>query len=343
MLFFTRRSFNQLCFAAGSTLGFASAGCTRAPSASTGDSWKTFVDVVATVAMVGDLVKRVGGDGIRVRTLMDSGVDPHLYKPIRDDFRLLQSADVILSVGLMLEGRLRESLGRLAGSRRVLALGETLPADRLLSGEEDGGAAEGSHPDPHVWMDVDLWSQILPVIAGLLGDRRPDQRSEFQQRAEIVSRELHALHQYGREAIGSIPEASRVLVTSHDAFRYFGRAYGLQVLGVQGLSTESEAGLLRVNQLVDLLVARKVAAVFVETSVPRKSIEALIEGAAARGHRVRIGGSLYSDAMGAAGTWEGTYVGMLDHNLTIVARALGGKVPERGFSGRLSLSSGEEL
>ncbi len=343
MLVFTRKRFVQLSLGAGCTLGLGTAGCSRAPSVATVDSLQTAVEVVATVAMVGDLVKRVGGDGIHVRTLMQSGVDPHLYKPIRDDFRLLQSADVIFSVGLMLEGRLRESLGRLAGSRQVLALGETLPADRLLSGEEDDGTAEGSHPDPHVWMDVELWSQILPVIAGLLAERRPELRAEFQRRAEFVSGELRALHQYGREVIGSVPEASRVLVTSHDAFRYFGRAYGLQVLGVQGLSTESEAGLLRVNQLVDLLVARKVSAVFVETSVPRKSIEALIEGAAARGHRVRIGGSLYSDAMGAAGTWEGTYVGMLDHNLTVVARALGGRVPERGFSGRLSLSSGEEF
>ncbi|MFM7059276.1 MAG: metal ABC transporter solute-binding protein, Zn/Mn family, partial [Planctomycetota bacterium] len=199
------------------------------------------------------------------------------------------------------------------------------------------------HPDPHVWMDVQLWSQILPHIAKQLSTRLPELETEFHLRADSVTSDLLALHQYGLAAIGSIPESSRVLVTSHDAFHYFGRAYGLKVLGVQGLSTESEAGLLRVNALVDLLVERQVAAVFVETSVPRKSIEALIEGAASRGHTVRIGGSLYSDAMGSSGTWEGTYAGMLDHNLTIVTRALGGTAPERGYSGRLSLENRGEF
>jgi manganese/zinc/iron transport system substrate-binding protein len=293
--------------------------------------------------MAGDLVHRVGGNRICVTTLMGSGVDPHVYKPIRDDFRLLQSADVIFAIGLMLEGRLRETLGRLAATRLVLSLGEQLPLERLLSGQEDADAPEHAHPDPHVWMDVDLWSQVLPDIAELLSGKLPEFQAEFYERAEAVAKELRALHEYGRTAIGSIPEASRILVTSHDAFHYFGRAYGLQVLGVQGLSTESEAGLMRVNKLVDLLVERRISAVFVETSVPRKSIEALIEGAASRGHMVRIGGSLYSDAMGAAGTWEGTYAGMLDHNLTIVARSLGGIAPERGYRGRLSVEDRREF
>lgn len=316
------------------------AGCSPRVSSGKAASASDGPQVVATVGMVGDLVSRVAGAEAGVTTLMGSGVDPHLYKPIRDDFRRLQSAEVIFSVGLMLEGRLQESLRRLGGNREVLALGERLPPGRLLSSDAEGGELDASHPDPHVWMDIGLWSLVLPEIAGLLGKKIPSMQSDFQMRAAEVARELHALHEYGRTVIGSIPESSRVLVTSHDAFQYFGRAYGLEVLGVQGLSTESEAGLLRVNNLVDLLVARRVSAVFVETSVPRKSIEALIEGAESRGHSVRVGGSLYSDAMGAAGTWEGTYAGMLDHNLTVVTRALGGIAPPRGYSGHLSLENG---
>lgn len=312
-------------------------GCTRTPSARTVDSRDSDVHVVATVAMVGDLVQRVGGSKVQVTTLMGSGVDPHLYKPIRDDFRMLQSADVIFAVGLMLEGRLRETLQRLSENHEVQSLGDHLPPDQLLDGDEDGDASAPAHPDPHVWMDIALWSLVLPQIAALLSQTMPEYRSEFYQRADLAAGELRQLHEYGRTVIASIPRTSRVLITSHDAFHYFGRAYGIEVLGVQGLSTESEAGLLKVNELVDILVARKVSAVFVETSVPRKSIEALIEGAASRGHRVRIGGSLYSDAMGESGTWEGTYAGMLDHNLTVVARALGGTAPLRGYSGLLSM------
>lgn len=339
MGYFTRRKLLQFSLSATSAVSAGLTGCFSPSSARTADSRTVAIRVVSTVAMVGDLVTRVGGNRINVTTLMGSGVDPHLYKPIRDDFRLLQSADVICSVGLMLEGRLHETLLRLSESRSVLSLGDSLPAEQLLDGNQDDTASEHSHPDPHVWMDIALWSHVLPEIAGLLSRKMPEYQAEFSQRADMVANDLRGLHEYGRTVIATIPENSRVLITSHDAFHYFGRAYGLQVLGVQGLSTESEAGLLRVNELVDLLVDRKVAAVFVETSVPRKSIEALIEGAASRGHRVRIGGSLYSDAMGEAGTWEGTYAGMLDHNLTVVARALGGKAPLRGYSGLLSMKN----
>ena len=155
-------------------------------------------------------------------------------------------------------------------------------------------------------------------------------------RAQQLQDELRELHQYGMQSLSSIPPDRRVLITSHDAFNYFGRAYGLEVIGVQGLSTESEAGLRRINELVDLLVDRRISAVFVETSVPRKNIMALIDGAGSRGQQVTVGGELYSDAMGESGTYEGTYPGMLDHNITTVARALGGTVPENGLHGKLS-------
>lgn len=290
------------------------------------------IRVVATVGMVADVVKAVGGDQIHLVQLMGPGVDPHLYKATRDDVQEIMSADVVFTCGLMLEGRLQDSLSKLGDSQRVLAVTSKLPPELLLQPSESAG-----HPDPHVWMDVGAWANCLDVIVHGLATRLPAQESLFAERAAAYREELQSLHQYGLSAISSIPEAQRVLVTSHDAFHYFGRAYGLEVIGVQGVSTESEAGLRRINELVDLLVERRISAVFVETSVPRKNIEALIDGAASRGHHVRIGGELFSDAMGPEGTWEGTYIGMLDHNITVVTRALGGSAPDRGFAGKLNL------
>jgi len=291
--------------------------------------------VVATVGMAADLVRRVGGERIEVRQLMGSGVDPHLYKATRDDIRELMSSDLIVSVGLLLEGRMEETINRLSERQRVLVLGASIPRELLLV-EESGS---GGHPDPHVWMDVSLWSRSVPAIVSSLSEARPEYAAEFGARgAELIS-ELTALHRFGVECLETVPAERRVLVTSHDAFRYFGRAYGVEVLGVQGISTESEAGLLRVNELVDLLVSRGVSAVFSETSVSQKNMQALIEGAAARGCQVVLGGELYSDAMGESGTAAGTYSGMLEHNLVTVTGALGGQVPAGGFAGWRSVQT----
>ena len=284
-------------------------------------------EVVVTVGMAADLVRRVGGERVQVRQLMGSGVDPHLYKPTRDDIRQLMSSDLIVSVGLLLEGRMQESVAKLSEQQRVLVLGASLPAERLLT--EDGS---GGHPDPHVWMDVALWADSIPAIVGALSETQPEYAGEFRSRGEQLTAELAALHEFGLECVQSIPSERRVLVTSHDAFRYFGRAYGLEVLGIQGISTESEAGLVRVNELVDLLVTRRVSAVFAETSVSPKNLQALIEGARSRSHEVVLGGELFSDAMGESGTPQGTYSGMLEHNLTTVTEALGGRVPSGGFT-----------
>lgn len=291
--------------------------------------------VVATVGMAADLVRRVGGERIEVRQLMGSGVDPHLYKATRDDIRELMSSDLIVSVGLLLEGRMEETINRLSERQRVLVLGASIPRELLLV-EESGS---GGHPDPHVWMDVSLWARSVPAIVSSLSEARPEYAAEFGARgAELIS-ELTALHRFGVECLETVPAERRVLVTSHDAFRYFGRAYGVEVLGVQGISTESEAGLLRVNELVDLLVSRGVSAVFSETSVSQKNMQALIEGAAARGCQVVLGGELYSDAMGESGTAAGTYSGMLEHNLVTVTGALGGQIPAGGFAGWRSVQT----
>lgn len=293
------------------------------------------MDVVATVGMVADLVKGVGGDQVQVSQLMGPGVDPHLYKATRDDVQHIMAADVVFYSGLMLEGRLADTLEKIGTSKPVIAVTQKLPNDLLLS--EDG--AEG-HPDPHVWMDVAAWSKCLDTIVDTLSHQKPEFTDQFRSRADELRALLQKLHEYGVASIGSIPQERRVLVTSHDAFQYFGRAYGLEVLGVQGISTDSEAGLQRINELVDLLVERKVAAVFVESSVPQKNIMALIDGARSRGHDVKVGGELFSDAMGAAGTYEGTYIGMLDHNITLVTRALGGTAPENGLNGKLNGANG---
>lgn len=294
------------------------------------------IRIVASVGMVADLVRRLVDDDVEVSQMMGSGVDPHLYQATRDDIRSLISADLIVAVGLHLEGRLQDTFQRLQKSRPVLFLGDSVPQDRLLAEEGSAGV-----PDPHLWMDVSLWSLGLAALEDQLCRLLPQATERISVRRVELERELLQLHEYGVRSVQTIPETRRVLVTSHDAFRYFGRAYGLEVLGIQGISTDSEAGLFRMNQLVDILVEREIAAVFVESSVPRRSIEALIEGAADRGVRVRIGGELFSDAMGPAGTFTGTYPGMLDHNLTTVALALGGQAPKRGHAGRLSAGGDE--
>jgi manganese/zinc/iron transport system substrate-binding protein len=191
------------------------------------------------------------------------------------------------------------------------------------------------HYDPHVWMDVSAWMKAVEVVARSLGEFDPAHAADYTANAEALNKRLAELDAYARKVIGSIPREQRILVTAHDAFNYFGRKYGIEVRGIQGISTESEAGLQDINRLVDLIVAKKLPAVFVETSVSDKNVRSLVEGAASKGWTVRIGGSLFSDAMGAPGTYEGTYIGMIDHNVTTIARALGGEAPARGMSGGL--------
>lgn len=289
------------------------------------------IKIVATVGMVADIVREVGGDRVKVSQICGPGVDPHLYKATRDDVAALSSADLVFYSGLMLEGKMSDTLIKMARSRPVVAVTESIDESLLLEPEDFEG-----HYDPHVWMNVSAWSKCVDAVSGALSEYDSAHAAQFAANAESYKERLTALHEYGVKAIGSIPEGSRVLVTSHDAFNYLGRAYGLDVQGVQGISTESEAGLQRVTQLVDMLAKKNVKAVFIESSVPRKSIDSLIEGANAKGHQVSVGGELFSDAMGADGTYEGTYVGMLDHNITTIARALGGEAPEKGLNGKLS-------
>ncbi|GAB4526486.1 MAG: zinc ABC transporter substrate-binding protein [Roseibium sp.] len=287
--------------------------------------------VVATTGMIADAALRIGGDAVEVRALMGPGVDPHAYRQTRSDIVAMTKADLILWHGLYLEAQMEEFFGKLGGTRRVVAVAEALPEELLIAHEDYADKF-----DPHVWMDPERWQHVVVAIRDALTSAMPDRKAEFDANTSAYLAEIDAVGSFARDILATVPDEARVLISAHDAFNYFGRAYGFEVIGIQGISTQSEAGLHRVAELVDLLVERKVRAVFVESSVSDRSVRALIEGAAAKGHEVVIGGSLFSDAMGEPGSYEGTYLGMIDHNATIIARALGGEAPEKGRLGQLA-------
>lgn len=289
------------------------------------------ITVVATTGMIADTARAIGGDHVDVRALMGPGVDPHAYRQTRSDIVAMTRADLVLWHGLYLEAQMEDFFEDLGRRRMVVPVAEAMPRNLLLAHED-----YDNRFDPHVWMDPDLWRHVAAEIRDALAEVDPENAAFYLASAESFLTELDTVSAYAREALASVPDDSRVLLTAHDAFNYFGQAYGFEVLGIQGISTESEAGLVRIAELVDLLVARDIRAVFVESSVSDRNIRALIEGAAARGHEVRIGGELFSDAMGEPGSYEGTYIGMIDHNVTIITRSLGGDAPERGMSGQLS-------
>jgi manganese/zinc/iron transport system substrate-binding protein len=286
--------------------------------------------IVTTVAMVTDIVHQVAGDKASVQGLIKEGVDPHLYKATRNDVVALDEADVVFYSGLFLEGKMGDVLVKVGRNKPVFAVTELLEEQYLLEPPEFAG-----HHDPHVWMDVAAWMKGVEAVARSLGEVDPANADYYEANAAAYNEQLKQLDEYAKRAIATIPKEKRVLITAHDAFNYFGRAYGIEVLGIQGLSTESEAGVQQINKLVDLIVERDVPAVFHESSVSAKNIDALKQGALSRGKTVKDGGELFSDAMGPAGTYEGTYIGMIDHNVTLITRALGGEAPERGFQGKL--------
>jgi manganese/zinc/iron transport system substrate-binding protein len=289
--------------------------------------------VVTTVGMVTDIVRQVAGGKAEVSGIIGAGIDPHLYRPTRNDVASLMSADVVFYSGLMLEGKMADTLVKVArGGKPVHAVTELIEEEYLLSPEGMQG-----HHDPHVWMDVAAWSKAVEVVAAALSKFDPANAAFYKSNSERYRADQAEVDAYAKTILSSIPKQQRILVTAHDAFNYFGRAYGLEVMGIQGLSTESEAGLEDINTLVDTLVSRGIKAVFVETSVADKNVRALIEGAKSRGHDVVVGGELFSDAMGEPGTYEGTYAGMIDHNATTIARALGGTAPEKGMQGKMTL------
>ena len=274
--------------------------------------------VTTTTTMVADLVRNVGGDRVAVETLMGPGVDPHLYKAAASDVAKLQRADVIFYSGLLLEGKMQDIFTNLArGKRRVYAVTEAIPVDRLLAPPEFAG-----HHDPHVWFDVSLWKLCVDIVAKGLSEADPAGKELYAQRAAETRARMDELHAWALQKASELPPERRILVTSHDAYSYFGRAYGFQVVGLQGISTVSEAGLADVAKLSDFIKEKRIKAVFVESSVPHNTIERISKDTGAK-----IGGELFSDAMGTAGQIEngydlGTYEGMIKHNLTTIVEAL---------------------
>jgi len=315
-----------------SILGLGLIGCGRPTPVASGDAHdghkhtgsvtvaKTYtggypIRVVCTTGMVADLVRTVGGERVKIAQIMGEGVDPHLYKASPGDVNLLNEADVIFYSGLHLEGKMADVFVRMARKKPTFAVTEYIPEGRVLDNPE--GAF-----DPHLWFDVSLWREAAGVVRDALKAFDPKHAAEYQGRCDAYQSELARLHEEVKSRLAAVPKDRRVLVTAHDAFRYFGRAYDVEVRGIQGISTESEAGVREVNALVAFLVERKIKAVFVESSVSDKNVTALLEGCAAKGHTVDIGGELFSDAMGKEGTPEGSYVGMIRRNVDTIVKAL---------------------
>ncbi len=274
--------------------------------------------VTTTTSMVTDLVKSVGGDRVEVQGLMGPGVDPHLYKATASDVGRLQQADVIFYSGLLLEGKMQDIFGKLARVKKfVYAVTEAVPEKSLLEPENFGG-----HYDPHVWFEVPLWERCVETVVKGLSERDPGGKAAYEKRGAELHQRMQALHEWALKKSAELPKEKRIVVTSHDAYNYFGRAYGFKVVGLQGVSTVTEAGLADMARLVDFIKANKVKAIFVESSVSHATIERISKDAG-----VKIGGELFSDAMGTPGQMEngydlGTYEGMIKHNLTTIVEAL---------------------
>jgi manganese/zinc/iron transport system substrate-binding protein len=273
--------------------------------------------VVATTGMIADLAERVGGDRVVVRGLMGPGIDPHLYKATAGDVRTLSAAELIFYNGLHLEAAMAEVLQEMDGRTRTRAVTDAIPRERLLSPPE----FEGQY-DPHVWFDVQLWMFAAEAVGAGLAESDPEGGDYFRQNLDELLQELADLDSWVRDRVAAIPEERRILVTAHDAFNYFGRAYGFRVEGLQGFSTVVEAGTGDVQRIVQLILSTGVPAIFVESSIPRRNVEAVQAAVRSRGGSVEIGGMLFSDALGDAGTDEGSYAGMVRHNVRTIMDAL---------------------
>ncbi|MEE2753460.1 MAG: zinc ABC transporter substrate-binding protein [Candidatus Latescibacterota bacterium] len=275
------------------------------------------LSIVCTTGMVGDLVKTIAGGHAEVSTLMGPGVDPHFYKASKGDVERLAGADLIFYNGLYLEGKMQEIFERMERTKKVVPVSRDIPHDQLRQPPEFAG-----HHDPHIWFDVSLWKEAVGPVVAALSEVRPEMYADFKIRGEAYRAKLDTLHHWVYKEVQSVPEKGRVLVTAHDAFGYYGRAYGVKVVGLQGISTVAEYGVTDVIRMVDLIVGSGVKAIFVESSVPERSIHAVLEGCKDRGSNVVIGGTLYSDAMGAPGSGADTYVGMVQTNTRTIVEAL---------------------
>jgi manganese/zinc/iron transport system substrate-binding protein len=276
------------------------------------------LNIVTTTSMITDLVKNIGGDSINIQGLMGSGVDPHLYKASEGDVSKLVNADIIFYNGLHLEGKLVEVFDKMGSATKTpIALANQLDETTLI-----GSDYFASNYDPHVWFDIDYFKQFAEKVAIVLSEKDPKNKAVFEANKVSYISKLERLQNNVKSIIETLPKDKRILVTAHDAFNYFGKAYGFEVVGLQGLSTATEAGVQDVQQLAAFIIEKKIKAVFVESSVPKRTIEALQAAVKSKGHDVEIGGTLYSDALGNAGTVEGTYIGMFAYNVNTIVNAL---------------------
>ncbi len=272
------------------------------------------LNIVTTTGMIADLTQNIGGKHVKVTALMDTGVDPHLYKATQGDLRRLVRADIILYNGLHLEGKLQDIFEKMARKKPVFAISTLIEKDALIY--------HNNNPDPHIWFDITLWQKAGERVLEILTAQDPDNQAAYQRNAQNYFEQLQQLHKWVKSEIATIPQSRRILITAHDAFGYFGKAYNIQVKGLQGVSTASEFGLQDIRQLKALIVQRKIKAVFVESSVSPRFIEALVKGVEAEGHPLTVGGELYSDAMGLKNTPTGHYIGMVKHNVKTIVSAL---------------------
>jgi manganese/zinc/iron transport system substrate-binding protein len=276
------------------------------------------LNIVTTTSMITDLVKNIGGDYVNLQGLMGSGVDPHLYKASEGDVTKLVDANVIFYNGLHLEGKLVDVFEKMGNATKTpIALGEELNKSTLI-----GSDYFASNYDPHVWFDIAYFKQFASKVAQVLSENDPANAENYKSNAETYLNELEALQSKIKATIETLPKEKRILVTAHDAFNYFGKAYDFEVVGLQGLSTATEAGVQDVQKLSAFIIERNIKAIFVESSVPKRTIEALQAAVKSKGHDVEIGGTLYSDALGNAGTAEGTYIGMFEYNVNTIVGAL---------------------
>ncbi len=276
--------------------------------------------VVATTGMIADVVRNIGGSRVDVDQLMGAGIDPHLYSATESDVGRLTEAEVIFYNGLNLEARMTDIFEQIGKSRPAVAVAERLPQGQILA------ETNYNQADPHIWMDVGRWTTVIDAVLETLIEVDPIGADTYIDNAQAYRAELEALDAYVMEQISRIPEQQRLLVTAHDAFQYYSNAYGIEVFAPQGITTESEASVEDIRRVIELMSARRIPAIFVESSVPPDIVEAIVEGAAAAGHEIVIGGQLYSDAMGELGTPEGTYIGMIRHNTDVIVSALLGEI-----------------
>jgi len=272
------------------------------------------LNIVTTTGMIADLTKNIGGSHVKVTALMGSGVDPHLYKATQGDLRRLVRADIILYNGMKLEGKIQDVFEKMARKKPVFPISSLITEQQQIQYD--------SYPDPHIWFDISLWQKAGQRVLEILTAADPTHQTDYERNAQDYLNELEQLHQWVFKEIQTIPKSQRILITAHDAFGYFGRAYGIQVTGLQGVSTASEFGLQDIKQLKDIIVSNQIKAVFIESSVSPRFIQALVKGVEAEGHPLKIGGELYSDAMGLTGTPTGTYIGMVKHNVNTIVEAL---------------------